>query len=119
MTLRQLTGHEAGIIVYRDNNAIIVNWDQCDDDCLPVIAPVGDMIINFPREEGYIERATKSNFGDIRPILQGKTVLLDEFADIKRLMSDKPDKYGMMPDRHGKKYIFDDGMEIFVFADWN
>ena len=119
MTLRELTGHEAGIIAYKDENAIIVNWNQCDDDCVPVLAPVGDMIINFPRGKGYIERAKESNFGDIRPILQGKTVLLDEFDDIERLMSDKPDKYGMMPDRHGKKYIFEDGTEVYIFDDWN
>ena len=120
MTLRELTGHEAGIIVYKNNDIIIVNWDQCDDDCVPASAPWGDMVINFPREEGYIERAKESNFGDIRPILQGKTVLLDEFDDIERLMSsDKPDKYGMIPDRHGKKYILEDGIEIYVFADWN
>ena len=119
MTLRELTGHEAGIIVYRDNNAIIVNWDQCDDDCVPALAPVGDMVISFPREEGYIERGKERIFEDIRPILKGKTVLLDECNDIGRLMSDKPDKYGIIPDRHGKKYIFEDGTEIYVFADWN
>ena len=118
MTLMELTGHEAGIIVYENGDVIVVNWNQCDDDCVPVLAPVGDMVINFPRE-GYIERGKESNFGDIRPILQGKTVLLDEFNDIKRLMSDKPDKYGIMPYRHGKKYIFEDGVEIYVFPDWN
>ena len=119
MTLMELTGHEAGIIVYENGDVIVVNWNQCDDDCVPVLGPVGDMLISFPREEEYIERGKKSNFGDIRPILQGKTVLLDEFGDIKRLMSDKPDQYGMMPDRHGKKYIFEDGVEIYVFPDWN
>ena len=119
MTLRELTGHEAGIIVYENGDLIIANWDQCDDDCVPVLAPLGDMVINFPREEGYIERAKESQFADIRPILKGKTVLLDEFDDIERLMSDKPDKYGMMPDIRGNKYIFEDGMEIYVFPDWN
>ena len=118
MTLMELTGHEAGIIVYENGDVIVVNWNQCDDDCVPVLAPAGDMVINFPRE-GYIERAKESQFDDIRPILQGKTVLLDEFNDIERLMSDKPDKYGMMPDRHGKKYIFEDGTEVYTFADWN
>ena len=118
MTLRELTGHEAGIIVFENGDVIIADWNQCDDDCVPVLAPAGDMVINFPRE-GYIERGKESNFGDIRPILQGKTVLLDEFNDIERLMSDKPDKYGMMPDRHGKKYIFEDGTEVYTFADWN
>jgi hypothetical protein len=34
-------------------------------------------------------------------------------------MLDKPDKYGMIPDRHGNKYTFEDGLEIYVFADWN
>ena len=34
-------------------------------------------------------------------------------------MSDTPDKYGMIPDRHGNKYTFDDGMTIYVFADWD
>ena len=119
MTLRELTGHEAGIIVYENGDVIIADWNQCDDDCVPALAPWGDMVINFPREEGYIERAKESIFGDIRPILRGKTVLLDEFDDIERLMSDKPDEYGMMPDRHGNKYIFEDGMGIYVFPDWN
>lgn len=118
MTLMELTGHEAGIIVYENGDVIVVNWNQCDDDCVPVLAPAGDMVINFPRE-GYIERAKKSQFDDIRLILHEKTVLLDEFGDIERLMSDKPDKYGMMPDRHGKKYIFEDGTEVYTFADWN
>ena len=119
MTLMELTAHEAGIIVYENGDVIVTNWNQCDDDCVPALAPVGDMLINFPREEGYIERAKESIFGDIRPILQNKTVLLDEFDDIERLMSDKPDKYGMIPDRHGKKYIFEDGTEVYTFADWN
>lgn len=119
MTLLELTGHEAGIIVYKDGSAIVVNWNQCEDDCIPALAPVGDMIINFPQEEGYIERAQEIAFSDIRPILQDKTVLLDEFNDIARLMTDKPDKYGMIPDRHGNKYTFEDGLEIYVFADWN
>lgn len=119
MTLRELTGHEAGIIVYENGDVIVTNWDQCDDDCVPILAPVGDMVIKLPQKQGYIERAKESKIGDIRSILQGKTVLLDEFGDIERLMSDKPDKYGMIPDRHGKKYIFDDGIEVFVFADWN
>ena len=119
MTLRELTGHEAGIIVYENGDVIVADWNQCDDDCVPVLAPVGDMVISFPREEGYIERRKNSNFGDIRPILKGKTVLLDEFGDIPRLMSHNPARYGMMPDRHGNKYIFEDGMEIYVFPDWN
>ena len=119
MTLTGLTGHEAGIIVYENGDLIVTNWGQCDDDCVPALAPVGDMVINFPREEGYIERAKKSSFDDVRPILQDKTVLLDRYNDIERLMSDKPDKYGMIPDRHGNKYIFEDGMEIYVFEDWN
>ena len=119
MTLRELTGREAGIIVYENDDVIVADWNQCDDDCIPSLAPMGDMVISFPREEGYIERGKESNFEDIRPILKGKNVLIDEFGDIERLMSDKPDKYGMMPDRHGNKYIFEDGKEIYVFADWN
>lgn len=119
MTLMELTGHEAGIIVYQNGDVIVANWGQCDDDYMPALAPVGDMIINFPQEEGYIERAQESRFNDIRPILQDKTILLDEFSDIARLMADKPDKYGMIPDRNGNKYTFEDGLEIYTFADWN
>lgn len=124
MTLLELTGHEAGIIVYQDRSAIVANWGQCDDDYIPVLAPIGGIgqtnsVCNFPKEQGYIERAQKSLFGDIRPILQNTTVLLDEFNDIDRLMSDKPDKFGMSPDRYGDKYTFEDGMEIYVFGDWN
>jgi hypothetical protein len=119
MTLLELTGHEAGIIIYKDGSAIVVNWNQCEDDCIPALAPVGNMIINFPQEPGYIERAQESTFNDIRTILQNKTVLLDEFNDIARLITDKPDKYGMIPDRNGNKYTFEDGLEIYVFADWN
>jgi hypothetical protein len=119
MTLLELTGHEAGIIVYKDGSAIVANWGQCDDDCIPALAPVGDMVINFPQEQGYIERAQESKFDDIRPILQDKTILLDEFNDIVRLMTDKPDKYSMIPDRNGNKYTFEDGLEIYTFADWN
>lgn len=119
MTLLELTGHEAGIIVYKNGDVIVANWGQCDDDYIPALAPVGDMIINFPQEQGYIERVKESTFDDIRPILQGKNVLLDEFNDIARLMTDKPDKFGMSPDRYGDKYTFEDGLEIYVFADWN
>ena len=119
MTLLELTGHEAGIIVSQNGDAIVVNWNQCDDDCIPVLTPVGGMTINLPQENGYIESAQESSFDDIRPILQNKTVLLDEDDDIARLMTDGPDKYGMIPDRHGSKYSFEDGLEIYVFADWN
>lgn len=44
MTLLELTGHEAGIIVYKNGDVIVANWGQCDDDCIPVLAPVGDMV---------------------------------------------------------------------------
>lgn len=119
MTLLELTGHEAGIIVYKNGDVIVANWGQCDDDCVPALAPIGDMVLNFPQEQGYIERAKESRFDDIRPILQNKTILLDEDNDIARLITDGPDKYGMIPDRHGNKYTFKDGLEIYVFADWN
>ena len=39
MTLMELTGHEAGIIVYENGDVIVVNWNQCDDDCVPVLSP--------------------------------------------------------------------------------
>lgn len=119
MTLFELTGHEAGIIVYKNGDAIVANWGQCEDDYVPALAPIGDTVINFPQEPGYIERAKESLFDDIRPILQNKTVLFDEFNDIARLMTDKPDRYGLIPDRGGNKYTFEDGLEIYVFADWN
>jgi hypothetical protein len=124
MTLRELTNHEAGIIVYKDGSAIVANWGQCDDDYIPALAPIGDIgqtneVINFPYKKGYIESAQESRFDDIRPILQNKIILLDEFNDIARLMTDGPDKYGMIPDRYGFKYTFEDGLEIYVFADWN
>jgi hypothetical protein len=119
MTLLELTGHEAGIIVYKDGSAIVVNWNQCEDDYIPALAPVGDTVINFPQDHGYIERAQESKFDDIRPILQNITVLLDEFNDIARLMSNEPDKYGIIPDHDGTKYEFEDGLIIYTFADWN
>jgi hypothetical protein len=62
MTLFELTGHEAGIIVYKDGSAIVVNWNQCDNDYIPALAPVGNMVINFPQEEGYIERGAGKYF---------------------------------------------------------
>lgn len=124
MTLLELTGHEAGIIVYKDDSVLVTNWNQCNDDCIPALAPVGGIgraneLIWFPHEQGYIENAKESRFDDIRTILKGKTVLLDEFNDISRLMSDEPDEYGMIPELSGTKYTFNDGKAVYVFRDWN
>lgn len=119
MTLLELTNHEAGIIVYKSGEAIVANWGQCDDDCIPVLGPVGDLVINFSQEEGYIEKASESHFDDIRPILHDLDILLDEFDDVERLMSNEPDKYGIIPDHDGTKYEFEDGLIIYTFADWN
>ena len=39
MTLMELTGHEAGIIIYGDNSVGVFNWGNYDENRIPILAP--------------------------------------------------------------------------------
>ena len=80
MTLNELTGHEAGIILYGGNAVAVCNWGSCDDDQIPYfLAPIG--MIPFPgsEKEGYLtEGVTSEHVEDVRTLLPGSVWLEDD-----------------------------------------
>ena len=76
MTLMELTGHEAGIVIYESGEVAVVNWGQYDDDQIPRLAPMLGMM-GFP-EDGILDNVPVSvTVEDVRDILPGKVWLDD------------------------------------------
>ena len=80
MTLMELTGHEAGIVIYESGEVAVVNWGQYDDDQVPRLTPMLGMF-GFP-EDGILDNVPVSEtVEDVRDILPGKVWMDDGELD--------------------------------------
>lgn len=78
MTLMELTGHEAGIIVYPNSNSVAVyNWGQCGENRIPIMTQLGEPM-PWPEEEDVFEGVREARFADVRELLPGSVWLTDE-----------------------------------------
>jgi len=63
-SLHELTGHEAGLIVYEDEVALICNW--CRVDGLPRLDPMGITVMGFGEK---FSLSTKSKKVPVKKVL--------------------------------------------------
>lgn len=69
------TGHEAGIIIFENNSVTVCNWQECDDNQLPLLLPISPAPMPWTfNGEHKIVRAEDCD--DIREKLPG-TVWID------------------------------------------
>ena len=137
MNLMELTGHEAGIIVYPDSNSVAVyNWGQCDDNQIPILSPLGEPV-NWPEAEDVFDGVTSARFADARELIPGIFWLTDEtdeqgnrfattdldivydrFYDISRMFLGG-EGYTSPEDFEGTAYTLRDGRVILALDMWN
>lgn len=75
------TGHEAGIIVFEDNSVTVCNWQECDDNQLPLLLPISQSPIPWTFN-GDHKLIKLKDCDDIRNELPG-TVWLDDENIVK------------------------------------
>ena len=137
MTLMELTGHEAGIIVYPDSKTVAVYWwGNCDDNQIPVMSPLGEPM-PWNEGDGIFDGVSASAFKDARELIPGSVWLTDEtdsegnriadtdldivhdtFYDIPRMFLGG-EGYENPEDFEGKAYSLNDGRIILALDMWN
>lgn len=130
MTLMDLTGHEAGIVIYEDNCVGVCNWGRYDEDRFPVLSPLG-LPMPWPEENCVFDGAKEEFCKDIRAELPGSIwiehgedgdvantdldIVFDEFGDLARLFLDKLDDV----EYEGYVYTLRDGRKVIAPVMWN
>jgi len=130
MTLMELTGHEAGIVIYDSGEIAVVNWGQYDDNQVPRLAPMLGMM-GFP-EDGILENVPESEtVEDVRDILPGKVWIEDDEikTDMEILEDDNNDLVALFikiddyrdPDdpTSAEVYTLSDGTKIIAPHTWS
>jgi len=130
MTLMELTGHEAGIVIYDSGEIAVVNWGQYDDNQVPRLAPMIGMM-GFS-EDGILENVPKSEtVEDVRDILPGKVwieddeietdmeILEDENNDLAALFIKIDDYRDPDEPTSAEVYTLSDGTKIIAPHTWN
>lgn len=125
MTLRELTNHEAGIIVYGGNTVGVFNWGNCDDNQIPVLSPLG-LPMPWPEADDVFDDVTEAAVKDIRTAIPGRIwlengeaetdldIVYDPNNDLPRLFLEQLDKM----DYECYVYTLKDGREIIAPDMW-
>lgn len=129
MTLMELTGHEAGIVIYESGEVAVVNWSQYDDNQVPRLAPMLGMM-GFP-SDGILDNVpTAETIQDVRDILPGKVWIEDDEieTDMEILEDDNNDLTALFikiddyrnPDEptSAEVYTLNDGTKIIAPHEW-
>lgn len=77
MSLYDLTGKESGFLVYLNDktttaDVIATNWLGFDADRVPLVDPLGVILIKWPMSDGYLSKA----------VYQKTATVMDVFADL-------------------------------------
>lgn len=125
MTLRELTNHEAGIIVYSGNTVGVFNWGNCDDSQIPVLSPLG-LPMPWPEADDVFEDVTEAAVKDVRTVIPGRIwledgeaetdldIVYDEYGDLPRLFLELLDEF----EYEGYVYTLKDGRKIIAPDMW-
>lgn len=129
MTLMELTGNEAGIVIYDSGEIAVVSWSQYDDNQVPRLAPMLGMM-GFS-EDGILENVPKSEtIEDVRDILPGKVWIEDDEieTDMEIMEDDNNDITALFikiddyrnPDEptSAEVYTLNDGTKIIAPHTW-
>ena len=114
MYLQELTGHDAGIIVFEDNSVIVANWESMyaeEDDAMPSLFGGG---LIWMKRDGIFDSAEHKTFDDIReelPDPDEMDIVYDYNDDMKQL-------YSQDEKESGDVYTLKDGTRIFVLDSW-
>lgn len=131
MTLMELTGHEAGIIIYGDNSVGVFNWGNYDENRIPILAP-GGIPMAWPEADDVFVGATEKRVNDIRDEIPGTIwveedygdevvantdldIVYDELNDLARLFLEDLDPM----EYNGMVYTLKDGRKIIAPDVWN
>ena len=113
MTLKELTHHESGIIIY-GNNIIVDNWMSYDDDQIPKLFYTG--CVGFPVAPGSVEAMADTmrrvdRIVDAMPDAEIAVIDSDHNDDI-------PGIYNGEDDEPGYVYDLPDGGLLIVPDNW-
>lgn len=131
MTLMELTGPEAGIIVYGDNSVGVFNWGNYDENRLPILAP-GGIPMAWPDADDVFVGVAKAHLDDFRSEIPGTIwidevngdeavagtdldIVYDENNDLVRLFLEELDPV----EYSGTVYTIEDGRKIIAPDMWN
>ena len=125
MTLVELTGHEAGIIVFDNGCVSVLNWIEIRDNCLPAYGPIG-LRLSWP-QENIFDDVMKADVSDVRAVIPGRVwatddgydtdldVLEDDNNDLVRLFTDDTLDAA---DLEGTVYTLTDGTKVICPSMW-
>lgn len=134
MTLMELTGHDAGIILYGGDTVAVANWGNLDDDQIPMLSPFGGQMIGWT-EDGIYDDVQYRRVSDWRKLLPGSVwlteetdnggariadtdmdIVFDQFSDIARAFLEEGYCDG---DFEATVYDISDGRSIIAPDMWN
>ncbi len=126
MTLFELTGHEAGIIVYGDNTVGVFNWGTYDDNQIPILSPIG-FPMAWPEPSDVFGGFNETYSDDFRSEIPGSIwiedgevatdldIVYDENNDLLRLFLENLDA----DEYNGHIFTLKDGRKIIAPLTWN
>lgn len=113
-TLMDLTGQEAGIVIYDTDEMIICNWAQYGPNELPKVF-AGISVVGWDEGEEIFDGADEEFVEDYRPLLDGRDLIWDRFDDMSHIAdpSEDPDRF------RASVYTLRDGTIVIAPKMWN
>lgn len=89
-TLRSMTGHETGILIYNGKTAAVCRWTECGDGEIPLVGSSGSSAIITPcQAEAKFSKAGKRSISNLRLYLIKRKicVLYDPGHEIEKILN--------------------------------
>lgn len=112
MTLYELTARESGIVI-AGNTVIVANWATYDDDRMPMIAPGGFALIQWPEKEGIFDGLETHYTENCRELFPEDFEAYDRNCDLVELFDDTE-----VCDPCAHYWTLPDGRIIIAPVDW-
>ena len=107
MSLYELTGKESGIVAYRNSktatlDVIATNWISFDADRMPMVDPLGVLLIKWPVEEGYLSKAVYQKTAKLADVIEGLPALSIVYDEHKAFLDPE---------------IYDETVDVWILPD--
>lgn len=79
MTLQELTGKDAGLVLYNRRTVGVYNWESMGENTIPALSPVG-LPISVCQGEDIFAGVREEHVDDVRKLFDG-TVWYDAFYE--------------------------------------
>ena len=114
MTLEELTGHEAGIVIYDTDEMIICNWAQYGPNQLPKVF-AGISVMGWDEGEEIFDGTEEEFVEDYRPLIDGRDLIWDQLDDMSHIANSEtpPDWF------RASVYTLRDGTIVIAPQMWN